>query len=189
MLTWTDLENHVAAERLVRWSIHGKPPKADGRALYMTPRVHTQFTEAPWPGSEGENPRHTAERRSAMRAALQRFVDGKAVLLRRDLKELGSLVDKPLKPTMRGYWEFRSQGRMEETRLFGFFARPGAFVATAFKGRGEFRPNCPGDWDDQKKKCEGSWNDLFPTEDYYSALWPVLTKDHLANYLESSDGE
>ena len=182
MLTWADLQTHVANDELVRWTWNGKPPPADGRALYMVPNVCEEFQRAPWPGSDGERPQQTAERRAAMRQVLERYVRGKNLLIRRDIKELGS---EPIRKHMRGYWEFRSQGRMEETRLFGFFARPGAFVATCFAGRGTF--GAQEDWDARRKACEQIWLRIFPNHSWLKDPWPVLLKSNLENYLNSED--
>lgn len=187
MLTWTELETHVAGEILVRWTHNGKPPQEGGRALYMLPGVYRDFEERRWPASDGEAPRHTAERRAAMRAVLKRFTLGDGILIRRDLKELGSPIDKAPGVAMRGYWEFRSQGRREETRLFGFFARPGAFVATAFKGRGEFREGVQLDWDNQREQCLVEWRKLTGEKQPMRDPWPVVTRDDLAIYLEVTD--
>lgn len=188
MLTWSDLELQVAEGRLCRWIVYkGQAARAGGRVLYMTPDVQDAVDNRLWPSSDGEKPAHTAERRAAMRAVLKRFVTGKSLNIRRDIKELGSPLDGSTKPDMQGFWEFRSQGRMEETRLFGFFARPGAFVATAFKGRGDFGGGVQADWDLQRDECIAAWHFLFPTNDYMTTPWPVLTKDHLQQYLESSD--
>lgn len=182
MLTWSDLEGHAAAGKLVRWTHNGKPPITGGRALYMVPNVYDALQSKPWPGSDGESPRHTAERRSAMRQVLERFTLGKNMLLNRDVKELGS---DPIRENMRGYWEFRSQGRMEETRLFGFFARPGAFVATDFCGRGAFQAQA--DWEAQKNSCLAAWTSLFPKAFFITSPFPVRNKIVLSKYLNSED--
>lgn len=144
----------------------------------MLPDVRDEVDNQPWPGADGEHPRRTAERRIAMRQVLERYVTGNALLIRRDIKELGS---DPVRPHMRGYWEFRSQGRMEETRLFGFFARPGAFVATAFKGRGTF--GSQSDWDTQHAACEARWNQLTGGAAYMTEPWPVQLRRELDVYL------
>jgi hypothetical protein len=185
MLTWTELETHVAEKALSRWTHDGKHPVAGGRALYMLPSVFTDFETKAWPASEGENRAHTKERRLAMRAALKRYTLGDQLVIRRDLKELSSPLDGGLKVHMRGYWEFRSQGRREETRLFGFFARPGAFVATAFKGRGEFREGVQADWDAQHAECEANWKTLTSSASYLTDPWPMFTRAQMAVYLEN----
>lgn len=188
MLTWPDLETHVVAGRLIRWTHDGKASPADGRALYMVPEVYEGVQNRHWPASDGERPAHTADRRAAMRAVLRRYVVGDALLIRRDLKELGSPIDGAPNVRMRGYWEFRSQGRMEETRLFGFFARPGAFVATAFKARGEFRKGMQSDWNAQREKCGIEWHRVFADRRFLSEPWPMLTRDQMSAYLERYDG-
>lgn len=183
MLTWPELETHVANGTLKRWTHDGKLPILGGRALYMTPAVFEAFQNAPWPESDGELPTRTQERRSAMRAVLKRFTLGQGMLIRRDIKELGSPLEGAPKVGMRGYWEFRSQGKIHETRLFGFFARHGAFVATDFKGRGEFRQGNQQDWDDQRKSCLARWEALTGSASFVQEPWPVLTRDQLTSYL------
>jgi hypothetical protein len=177
MLTWNELEALVSSGRLMRWNVQGRAPPAGGRALYMEKDVHEKFTDQPWPASQGELPRHTSERRTAMRLTLERYVLGHAVLLNRELKELGS--DRA-RTTMRGFWSIRSQGRMEETRLLGHFARPGAFVATRFAGRGEFRDDP--DWQAAKNASDVLWNTL-TTKKYLMARWPVRLRNDLSAYL------
>lgn len=190
MLTWAVLETHVANGTLRRWSLYGdEKTVSDGRMLYMLPDVLNAIDQRPWPGSEGERPSHTADRRSAMRMVLKRFVKGDMLNLRRDIKELGSHIDKSIDPKMKGYWEFRSQGRMEETRLFGFFARPGAFVATDFKGRGDFAKGNQAQWNAQRVSCRSKWDALFPTEPPIRKPWPVHTRSHLNAYLERSNDD
>jgi len=183
MLTWAALEALVAEGCLIRWSPNGDDPPAEGRALYMTPDVFAAITKQPWPSSGGEMPRHTQQRRSAMRQVLERFVKGLHMLIQRDIKELGSV--SPLRSHMRGFWEIRSQGRMEETRLFGFFARPGAFVATGFKGRGEFEEQA--DWDAQRCACEQQWQFLAGNEKYLAEPWPITTRSQLAKYVDRNE--
>lgn len=146
----------------------------------MLPSIHSAFQQKQWPGATGEHPRRTAERRLAMRQVLERYVTGKSLLIRRDIKEMGS---DPIKAHMRGFWEFRSQGRMEETRLFGFFARAGAFVATAFKGRGEFR--LQSDWNAQRNDCAIEWTRLAGSEDFKTSPFPVTLRSQLADYLDA----
>ena len=114
-----------------------------------------------------------------MRQVLERFVLGQHVRLRNDLKELGTMRNDA---AMRGYWEFRSQGRMVETRLFGFFALPGAFVATDFQPRDIFVTQQ--DWDGQRQKCAGSWGNLTGGADFLVDPWPVHTRREFETYLE-----
>lgn len=161
----------------MRWNVHGRPPPAKGRALYMEKSVHEQFTEQPWPASEGELSRHTRERRAAMRMTLERYVLGHCILLNREMKELGSDHSRS---SMRGFWSIRSQGRMEETRLLGHFARPGAFVATRFAGRGEFRDGP--DWQAAKGISDVTWKTLTKGT-YLLDPWPVRLRSELAVYL------
>lgn len=177
MLTWDELEALVSSGRLKRWNVRGRAPPVRGRALYMEKNVYEQFTQQPWPASQGELPRHTSERRTAMRMTLERYVLGHAVILNKELKELGS--DRA-RTTMRGYWSIRSQGRMEETRLLGHFARPGAFVATRFAGRGEFRDDP--DWKAAKDASDVLWHRL-TSKPYLSSPWPVRLRADLATYL------
>ena len=155
----------------------------------MLPDVLVAIDERPWPGSDGEKISHTEERRAAMRMVLRRYLKGEMLNIRRDIKELGSHIDKATDPGMKGYWEFRSQGRMEETRLFGFFARPGAFIATDFKGRGEFARGVQSQWDAQRESCKAKWEALFPTQSPMANPWPVQTRAQLISYLERDDDD
>lgn len=148
----------------------------------MTRDVFERFSQRPWPDSAGEDYRRTTERRSAMRQVLERYVKGHALLLNRDIKELGS---RDRAAHMRGYWEFRSQGRMTETRLFGFFARPGAFIATDFQSRAKYVSQ--DDWDDQRKSCGQIWDDITKSAKYMIDPWPVSLRSELKNYLDSQD--
>jgi hypothetical protein len=143
--------------------------------------VFDRFEGRPWPDAQGEDPRHTQQRRTAMRQVLERFVKGHALVLARDIKELGS---RDRAQHMRGYWEFRSQGRMTETRLFGFFARPGAFIATDFQSRDLYTGQA--DWDDQRARCGAQWSGL-TDKDWYVGPWPVELRAHLATYLDRDD--
>ena len=179
MLTWRDLEAHCAHGRLVKWSPRqGSHPPEGGRALYMSPKVYADFEQSPWPGSTGEKPTQTRRRRAAMRTALERYWNGDAINLRHDIKELGS---EPVNAKMRGFWEFRSQGPMEETRLFGFFAFKGAFVSLSFKGRGHFASD-RGAWHAERNACEAQWSALSNGHLYLAAPWPVLTRSQLLAY-------
>lgn len=117
-----------------------------------------------------------------MRTALERYCNGSAINLNRDMKELGS---KDANRSMRGYWEYRSQGPMEETRLFGFFARPGAFVATDFQPRGQYVSQA--DWDAQRASCEGRWVVLTKKRPYMTDPWPVRLRNELSVYLDRAD--
>lgn len=183
MLTWRQLEHLCEEQRLVRWRIAiDQPPK--GRSLYMVPDVAEAISNRPWPDSVGEKPAHTAERRSAMHSLIRRFVRGDAINLDRDIKDLGS---KKAKNEMRGYWEFRSQGRMTETRMFGFFARRGAFVATDFQSRGLFGNEGDPRWLEQRNRCEQTWRDLAGAASYLVSPWPVRIRAQLAEYLVRED--
>ena len=182
MLTWTELEKLCLDAKLVRWKIGGREVAENGRGLYMLPEVHREFSERPWPASAGEDPKHTQIRRSAMRNVLERFVQGHNLRVNYDLKELGS---ERSDVSMRGYWEFRSQGRMTETRLFGFFVRPGAFLATAFCGRDKFANGS--DWKKRRLKCEELWKANFDNSKYLENPWPVTDADGLKAYLVRSD--
>ncbi|RYZ90713.1 MAG: hypothetical protein EOP06_07590 [Proteobacteria bacterium] len=109
---------------------------------------------------------------------LERFVKGDALLHERDLKELSFGGQRP---AMRGYWEIRSQGRMEETRLFGFFARPGALVGTGFEGKGRLLSG--DDYKARRAACGKIWDALLPGCRWIQDPWPVETKDHMYSYL------
>lgn len=182
MLTWQQLEELCRDGRLVRWKIGGREVGANGRGLYMLPEVHQQLSARPWPASNGEHPNHTRDRRTAMRQVLERFVLGAAIRVKYDIKELGS---ERSDEAMRGYWEFRSQGRMTETRLFGFFVRPGAFLATAFCGRDEFSK--ASHWVDRRVACEALWKNLCSGSTYILDPWPVVDAEELNSYLVRSD--
>lgn len=153
-----------------------------GRCLYMLNDVFDRFENKPWPTAEWERPQLTRDRRRAMRMVVERFVKGENINLRYDLKELGS--DKVINANMKGYWEFRSGPPNEQTRLFGFFARPGAFVATEFALRGDYVDNA--DWRAQRQACQKQWEQL-TSEAYLAEPWPVLTGADLAEYLERDD--
>ncbi|KMS59958.1 hypothetical protein V474_07560 [Novosphingobium barchaimii LL02] len=113
-----------------------------------------------------------------MRTALERYVKGSFVFLDRDIKELGS---KKPRSDMQGFWEFRSQGPMTETRLFGFFARQGAFVATSFRARDEFVED-ESEWLHERESSQKLWDGLTGGAAYLVAPWPVRTRAHLKEY-------
>lgn len=148
----------------------------------MLPEVHDAIKMRPWPGADGEPVNRTKDRRRAMRSVLERFVKGHAINYGYDIKEMGSEV---VNPSMRGYWEIRSQGAMEETRAFGFFARRGAFVATGFNRRGLY----PGSitWDEQRNRCRARWDFLSFEAPVIDQPWPVVTRTDLNDYLEQDD--
>ena len=182
MLTWEQLEKHVVDGRLMKWTCGLKQTPDAGRVLYVLPEVYEALTQKPWPASDGERHVHTKERRQAMRQVLERFVKGHAMLVNREVKELGSAS---MLTHMRGYWEFRSMGRMEETRLFGFFARTGAFVATAFCARGSFTKQA--DWDRRRQLCDKLWAGIFPNDSFLDEPWPVNAKPEMNSYLDRVD--
>ncbi len=105
-----------------------------------------------------------------MRAVLERYVIGAHLNFNIDMKELGSL--KP-DSSMQGFWEFRSGLPVEQTRLFGFFGRPGAFVATSFQPRGNFGGMSDPAWKAVRQDGEKHWNDLFGEKEYIKMPWPV----------------
>lgn len=181
MLTWTELEAFADGGQLRRWTLGKAHPPLGGRALYMIPSVYTEITEHRWPAADGESPTRTRLRRTAMRLVLERFVRGHRLVQRQDIKELGS---NPMRACMKGFWEIRSQGPIEETRLFGHFARPGAFVATAFKPRGDFTSQ--EHWKRQRQECDAEWANLFGASNYMTKPWPVLVA---ADYLQYTDAE
>jgi hypothetical protein len=113
-----------------------------------------------------------------MRAVLERFVAGGRVTLNHDMAELGS---KLLRPQHRGHWEFRSVGPSMQTRIFGFFARPGAFVAFDFKPRDRV------DFREQHALDLARWNALTFGAPYLNAPYPVITPADLSAYLEGID--
>jgi len=119
-----------------------------------------------------------------MRAVLERYVIGAHLNLNYDMKELGSL--KP-DAAMQGFWEFRSGLPVEQTRLFGFFARPGAFVATSFQPRGNFGGVSDPAWQAVRQEGELHWRALFESVDYMKMPWPVSTKAQFNVYLDRQD--
>jgi hypothetical protein len=189
MLTWEALELHRSDGKLVSWMAGKKQTRLNGRCLYMFPDVFDAFVKKPWPATMSHTPRELKNRRLAMRAVLERFVLGGWINVEDDLKELGSMR---LDGSMRGLFEFRSGLPIEQTRLFGFFALPGAFVATSFRARGEFDveegddPQRP--WDMERLSSEATWRGLFRKEEYVLNPWPVLTQEKLDTYLEAANG-
>jgi hypothetical protein len=111
-----------------------------------------------------------------MRQVLERFCEGSHVNIGYDLKELGS---EHLSQQMRGFWAFRSQGPIEQTRLFGFFAAKGAFIATSFRARGELSGHL---WLAERSSSQARWDGISNGKSYLSAPWPVLTRAHLKEY-------
>jgi hypothetical protein len=179
MLTWTDLENLRHGGKLVKWLPSGLTEvPTEGRALYMVSAVHTAFTTGNWFAPSYELPVKTRERKAALRAVLTRYVRGSHLNVNRDIKELGT---KSSNATMRGYWEFRSHPPQEETRLFGFFARPGAFVATDFQPRGKFVTQAH--WLAQRQACQLTWDSLTNKAVYMTSPWPVQTTNDLGAYI------
>lgn len=189
MLTWEALERHRSDGKLFCWMAGKKQTRLDGRCLYMFPDVYEAFVRKPWPATMSHTPSELRNRRLAMRAVLERYVLGGIVNIEDDLKELGSMR---LDQSMRGLFEFRSGLPVEQTRLFGFFALPAAFVATSFRARGEFDVEDGKDrqepWDDERAASETQWRELFGDEEYVKSPWPVLTQQTLNPYLEVSHG-
>jgi hypothetical protein len=180
MLTWVDLVALSDADKLRAWlPSRANATEVGERVLFMLPDVHESFESAPWPSSSGERAAATRERRAAMRSVLTRFVKGHVLNLRNDIKELGS---QDADPSMRGFWEFRSQGPMSETRLFGYFALKGAFVATDFRSRGDFDGN-PGEWKRTRHSSRLLWDSLTSHASPLQSPWPVLTRADLKEYI------
>jgi hypothetical protein len=144
----------------------------------MLPQVHKDFVDGSWFAPPGEPPARTKERKATMRLVLARYVTGAQLNINRDIKELGSARSNV---AMRGFWEFRSHPPQEETRLFGFFARTGAFVATDFQPRGKFTSQAL--WNAQKASCQSRWDSLTNRARVAMVPWPVTTRDHLNTYL------
>lgn len=179
MLTWLDLETLLHAGKLLKWL----PPGLDkvspgGRALYMTPIVHSEVCHGNWFAPLGELPIVTRQRKQVLRAVLGRYVKGHFLNINWDIKELGT---KRVDATMRGYWEFRSQPPQEETRLFGFVPLVGAFVCTDFQPRGKFLTQA--DWLAQRQSCQSVWDSLTCHAAFLDNPWPVRTRTDLATYL------
>lgn len=183
MLTWRQLEALCGDEGpLIRWTAgrDGVPP--NGRALYLERSVHTDFTSRPWPACEGEAPKRTAARRTAMRSVLERFVRGDVLRVNADMKDIGA---KRRDENMRGYFSIRSQGPMTETRFFGFFPRAGAFVATAFVDRDQF--STQEDWDKRRESCREIWDHITDGATFLTDPWPVDTRAQLQAYMSVQD--
>jgi len=185
MLTWPEIEAQRASGRLVRWLPSPRMQiEAGWRCLYMLKSVHDAFDARPWPSTQPLSPTIEKQRRQTMRAVLGRYVTGKGLNYGADMKELGS---RTADAKFTGFWEFRSQPPQEETRLFGFFARPGAFVATSFKGRGSFGGINHPSWFAERQHGEQEWRDLFGAKAYMTSPWPVRIKMELKAYLDRED--
>lgn len=117
-----------------------------------------------------------------MRSVLERFVRGDALRVNADMKDIGA---KHRNENMRGYFSIRSQGPMTETRLFGFFPRAGAFVATAFVGRDQF--SSQEDWDERRESCREIWNRITGEAAFLTDPWPVETRAQLQAYMSAQD--
>lgn len=177
MLTWDQLEALCADKVLARWT---SPPPAPGfkrRLLYMAADVHESISLRPWPDADGERPQRTAVRRQAMRALLNRYARGEGLNLGRDIKELGT---RDVDASMRSFWEFRSQGPIHETRLFGFFARPAAFVALSFGSRAGM---VDADFEAERASCQQAWDDIADQAMPLDEPWPVRLRSELESYL------
>jgi hypothetical protein len=150
----------------------------------MIPEIYDAYVKRPWPSTMSMSPHVAKARRPAMRQVLERFLLGKSLNLNYDIKELGS---GSINAAMQGFFEFRSGPPVEQTRLLGHFALPGAFVATLFKARGELEADDdePGNtrWRQAMVDSQDRWANLFPDEPFMTDPWPVLTQDHLAEYL------
>jgi hypothetical protein len=184
LLTWAQLRG-FCPEKLVHWVPPGRDTCAEGRCLYLLPAVSRQLSARPWPDSRGESVQRTSQRRGAMFAVMEAFVDGARLVLNGDIKELGS--EDPLRPNMRGYWALRSQGLRTQTRLLGFFARPGAFVATDFGSRD--RLNLPNGWPNSRRVSTTRWNALTGRAAYLDSPWPVSSTEKLSIYLDRCDND
>lgn len=181
MLTWNDLVALCEAGKLKQLTFGRLSQTApNGRVLYMLPDVYDRFENRPWPASDGERPQRTRDRRAAMRAVLQRYVTGKMLNFQFDMKELGSRSPPDL--AMKGFWEFRSGQPMTETRLFGFFACKGAFVATDFVPRDILTSKRV--WAIVRRRGGIRWKRIAGSEPYLEAPWPVVTKADLLEYIE-----
>jgi hypothetical protein len=86
---------------------------------------------------------------------------------------------------MRGLWEFRSQGPITETRLLGFFARPGAFVALEFNAREVYVGE--GEWVKAKDRCDAAWKRLIGLDPYMASPWPVTLRPEMMEYTNVQD--
>lgn len=178
-LTWAELDSHEGNDSLRLWTVKRPAITAGGRALYMLPEVHEAVLNRPWPAAfPGELPAKTRDRRAAMRAVLERYVIGGRLNLERDISELGSKIRRP---EHRGFWSFRSQGPRVQTRLLGFFARPGAFVATGFESRDGL------DYRTAFAENLARWSALTGGRPFLNSPYPVETPAHLTAYLEHQD--
>jgi hypothetical protein len=185
MLTWKELERNRAEGRLQKWLPSGRSDtNADGRCLYMPGDVYDAIQRRPWLTTQWHSPSQLKSRRQAMRAVLERFVTGSHLNLNHDMKELGSMKTDA---AMQGFWEFRSGMPAEQTRLFGFFARPGAFVATSFQPRGNFGSASDPAWRAEREASENVWKSLFGSKRYLTSPWPVVTKQHFQAYTDRDD--
>lgn len=188
MLTWDELQRLELDERLVRWKVGQAETPAGGRALYMLPEVHEAVQQKPWPETMHHGFSERRNRRAAMRAVLNRYTLGGTVNNAVDLKDLGT---KRLDESMRPLFAMRSGGPMEQTRLLGFFARPGAFVATSFRARGYFSHEDPGErikkWQAERVHCEAVWREQIGDPAWLRDPWPVLTNVDLRKYIDRDD--
>lgn len=116
-----------------------------------------------------------------MRQVLERYVLGRGLNVNYDMKELGSLKNDA---SMRGFWEFRSGPPSEQTRLFGFFALQGGFVATSFKSRARFGGASDPAWEKERSAGEAVWKELFPDAAYLTSPWPVKMSRDFRMYLD-----
>lgn len=179
MLTWDELEAHLVAGTLMLWDPRKQGVRPSGRGLYMLPSVYQAMSARPWLGTvPGERKEHVKARRQAMRAVLERFTIGGRLTLNWDIAELGSKIRRP---THRGFWEFKSSGPWVETRLFGFFARQGAFVALALKAREGI------DYRQEYSSCRAEWSKLTGGRPCLDNPYPVDTPADLDGYLERDD--
>ena len=161
-LTLAELEAMClgSGAQLERWRVRGGRAPPAGRGLYLMKGVHAEIYSKPWPrAAEDLSDLITAKRRAAMHAVLERFAIGHAMIIRSDMKELGTLQRRQ---DFRGWWEIRSQGPMTETRLFGFFALPGAFIGVDFQPRDRFGGRNDPQWAIEHTKCISLWNGLSP---------------------------
>jgi hypothetical protein len=146
--------------------------------------VFDAVQKRPWETTQSLSPAVLKARRQAMRAVLERYIIGAHLNFNVDMKELGSL--KP-DSSMQGFWEFRSGLPVEQTRLFGFFARPGAFLATSFQPRGKFGGMSDPAWKVEREEGEKRWRALFGDKEYIKMPWPVASKDQFFQYLDRKD--
>lgn len=181
LLTWMELEAHVSAMSLVLWDPQRKGVADDGRALYMTPNLFRQMREGPWPGKDlDRSAAATRERRAAMRMVIERFINGAYLKNELEIAELGSRL---LKPQHRGFWEFKSGKPDIETRMFGFFARRGAFVGLSLRARDEVN------FATEYVKCKSEWDGLTGGRPVLDTPYPVVTQNDLRMYLTREDDD